>query len=684
MGVRTISLVSLFFALTIILSSCSTTGSLEKANEAYDLYQFTTAVDMYKKVYKKTKDKKIRYDINVKIADAYKNMSEYKRAETQYKKAQKYTSSDPICIYNEADMMRNQEKYEEALIKFKDYVREVPGDEKGQASVDACEMALKWKNGKTRYVVENFKPLNSRSNDFSPVFYKRGAMIFTSDMEGTTGGKAYEWTGESHTDLFIANKSRKRNLDRLEKPVRIDEDEIVNTKFNEGTACFDKRMTTMYYTQCNDAKGKGHNCRIFATRKKGKVWGEPEPLSFCNDSFIMYAHPTLSPDGNKLYFVSDMEGGQGGLDIWVSSYVKRGRTWGDPVNLGSVINTDGNEMFPFSYTNKRLYFSSTGHPGIGGLDIFYSEKGDDGKWSEPVNMKSPVNSGGDDFGIIVEPGGTVAKGYKGYFSSNRPGSRGDDIYRFYMTPLEYNLSGTIFNLKTKEIIPGATVSLVINDTLNLTATSDNSGYYTFKLDPENEYAVSAYKKYFFDSEEKFVSTTGLEFSEDFVRDLYLDPFITEAIELEGIYYDLDKYDLRPESMVILDSLYNILMKHPYIVIELASHTDCRATYEYNIELSNNRAQAVVDYLVWKGIPLDRMEPKGYGETQLANNCSCENGEGPGIDCTEDQHQQNRRTTFQILRTDYEYGSEQLEEMKKDMPDWMKKRYKDQFKKAGNK
>ncbi len=670
------------FSIIIVIHGCSSTGTLEKANEAFDLYQFVTAIDMYKKVYKKTKDKKTRYEINMKIGYAYMKMSEYKRAEVAFSKAERYKEADPYVKYLIADMYRRQEKYEDALIKFKEYVREVPGDERGQVAVKACEDALKWKEEKTRYVVENFKPLNSRSNDFSPMFYKRGAMVFTSDREGTTGNKMYEWTGEKHTDIFIANKVKKRNVERLDTPVLIDDKEIVNTKYNEGVVTFDRRMSTMYYTQCNDARGKGHNCRIYVTRKRGKVWGEPEVVSFCKDSFTMYGHPSLSPDNKKLYFVSDMDGGQGGLDIWVSSFVKRGRTWSDPVNLGPVINTPGNEMFPYAYSNKRLYFSSDYHPGMGGLDIFYSDKDKNGNWTKPVNMKAPINSGGDDFGIIIEPGGTVAKGYKGYFSSNRPGSRGDDIYRFYMTPLVYTLSGTVFNLKTKEIIPDATVALRINDTITVTTTSDKSGHYEFKLEPENEYAVSAYKKYFFDSKTEYVSTVGLEFSEDFVRDLYLDPFITEAIELEGIYYDLDKWDLRPESMVVLDSLYNTMMKHPYLVIEIAAHTDCRASYEYNMELSQKRAQAVVDYLTWKGIPADRLVAKGYGETQPVNNCTCENGEGPGLDCTEEEHQQNRRTTFKILRTDYEYGADQLEQMKKTMPEWMKKRYKDQFKKAG--
>ena len=264
-------------------------------------------------------------------------------------------------------------------------------------------------------------------------------------------------------------------------------------------------------------------------------------------------------------------------------------------------------------------------------------------------MKSPINSGSDDFSIIVEAGGTKTKGYKGYLASDRPGSRMDDIYNFYMTPLKFNLSGTVYNDKSKEVVPGATVHLRINDTQTITTIADKSGFYKYKLEPDYTYKVWATKEMFFDSKEDSVSTVGLEFSQDFKRDLYLFPYLDTTFELEGIYYGLDSYALRPAAMKVLDSLYTILIKHPYIVIEIGSHTDCRATYAYNDTLSKKRAQSVVDYLIYKGIPMDRMEAKGYGEHDLAiKKCACENNEGEGLDCTEAEHQANRRTTFKVL------------------------------------
>lgn len=677
------------FAIAALITGCGSVSSIEKANNAYDLYQFNTAVEMYKKILTKEKDKKVKAEVTLKVANCYRFMNEYSKAENYYRKVVKMPNSDPIAYYYLGEMLKRQEKYEDAIIAFKDYIREVPGDPVGETALKSAEDAIQWKKEKTRYVVEPFKIVNSKANDFALMYYRKGAFVFTSDREESTGGNLFDWTMQKHTDIYFIEPEGKSTT-KYKKPALIDEDQIVNTKFNEGVVTFDSRFNTMYYTQCNDASGKGHNCRIFVIRKKGKVWGEPEVLGFCTDSFTMYGHPSLSPDGKKLYFVSDMEGGYGGLDIWMATYVKRGKTWGDPVNLGPVINTTGDEMFPFAYTNDRLYFSSNGHPGMGGLDIFYSDKVDD-VWTKPVNMKSPVNSGGDDFAVIVEKGGTIAKGYRGYFSSNRPGSKGDDIYQFYMTPLEYTLSGTVFNLKTKEVIPDATVTLTINDTFRVAVKTDASGGYKFQLAPENEYSVDAFKKFFFDSEIKYVSTVGLEFSEDFVRDLYLDPFLPVDVELQGIYYDLDKYTLRPESMVVLDSLYNIMMKHPYIVIEIGSHTDCRASVEYNQKLSENRAKAVTDYLEYRGIPPDRMQAIGYGESQIANGCTCEGNEGPGLECTEEQHQQNRRTTFRIIRTDYVYPDEYKDRLDqyqrehqlgdyapaKTMPKEQRKRYEEQ-------
>lgn len=655
-------LISISFLATMI--GCGSYSSLEKADKSYEKFQFKIAVDQYKGVLSKVKDRKQKMQITFKIAECYRNMQDYSKAEQYYTRAIKMKYLDPYAYYLKGNMLKNQEKYEEAIYEFRSYVKEVPSDTLGAIALKTCEDAIKWKEEKTRYVIENEKMLNSKYNDFAPMFYQKGAIVLTSDRDDVKNDNLYGWTGLRYTDIFVTPTTKekakgKAAVLKLEKPILFDETDVITTNFNDGVVTFDRKFGTMYYTQCNEKKGKGYNCKIYVThRKKGNEWEDPQVLPFCTDTFAKYGQPALSPDEKKLYFSSDMQGGFGKHDLYMCSFVKRSKTWGDPVNLGPVINTAQDELFPFVYTNNTtLYFSSDGHPGMGGLDIFTSNWDED-HWTKPANLKSPINSGGDDFSIIVKPGGSKGKGYAGYFASNRPGSRSDDIYSFYMTPLKYTLRGTVFNLKTKEVVPEATVIMMINDTSKLVAITDKSGGYQFKLDADNNYMVFASKRLFFDSEEKTVTTMNLDFSEDFVRDLNLDPFLDVAIELEGIYYGLDSFDLRPASKVILDSLYNILMKHPYIVIELASHTDCRATAGYNITLSEKRAQAVVDYLVEKGIPSDRLVAKGYGESQLVNRCACEADTGSGINCTEEEHQQNRRTTFKILRTDYVYGHEQ--------------------------
>jgi peptidoglycan-associated lipoprotein len=680
MNIKRFWILIISFSMIATLVGCGSYSSLEKADKAYELYQFKIAVDQYKGVLSKVKDRKQKMQITFKIAECYRNMDDYSKAEQYYTRAIKMKYPDPYAYFLKGEMLKKQEKYEEAIYEFKTFVKEAPGDTSGPIALKATEDAIKWKEEKTRYVVENEKILNTKFNDFAPMFYLKGSIVLTSDRDEVKNDKIYGWTGLRFTDIFVANtvkeKTKGKTTLKLEKPVVFEEQNIINTNFNDGVVTFDKKFNTMYYTQCNDPKGKSFNCKIYVThRKKGNEWEDPQVLPFCTDTFFKYGQPSLSPDEKRLYFSSTMDGGFGKHDLYMSSFVKRGKTWGDPVNLGPTINTTGDDMFPFIYSdNKTLYFSSDGHGGMGGLDIYKSTWEND-HWSTPVNLRAPINSGGDDFSIIVNPGGSKGKGYSGYFASNRPGSRSDDIYSFYMTPLKYTLSGTVFNLKTKETIPDATVIMMINDTSKLVATTDRSGGYHFELDADNNYRVFATKRLFFDSEEKTVSTVDLDFSEDFVRDLHLDPFMDTAIELEGIYYGLDSFNIRPASAIILDSLYNILMKHPYIVIELASHTDCRATYQYNMELSNKRAQAVVDYLVEKGIPSDRLVAKGYGESQLVNHCACEADTGAGINCTEEEHQQNRRTTFKILRTDYVYGQEQQEFIDKQIKENKKKNQK---------
>ena len=321
-----------------------------------------------------------------------------------------------------------------------------------------------------------------------------------------------------------------------------------------------------------------------------------------------------------------------------------------------MINTSGKDMYPYIFENNTLYFASDGHPGLGGMDLFESTW-DGEKWSEPKNLKPPMNSSGDDFSIGMYRD-RKTKNIEGHFASNRsdnPGKTDDNLFSFNLLPLEFTLSGTVYWVEKNEAVANAEVTLNIIEEESgepLTVPTNEEGKYFYELEPEKDYTVKGNKEGFFASQVKEVSTVGYELSENFIRDLYIKKIPPSEIKLEGIYYGLDSFNLRKSSLTVLDSLYDILTQNPTLVIELASHTDCRATYDYNEELSQKRADTVVKYLTWKGIDRERMEPKGYGESKLVNDCACEGGSGKGRSCTEEEHQANRRTTFRVLRADY--------------------------------
>ncbi|MEX0966440.1 MAG: OmpA family protein [Bacteroidia bacterium] len=631
---------------TIALISCK--ASREEADKAYKQSEYAVAAEMYKRLYSnKEYNREDKQEVAFLTAESYRRADEYRQAEIQYKKAIRIGYPDPIAHYYHGRMLKQLEKYEDAIVSFQNYKKAAPSDTLADFEIRACELALKWIEEGSRYEVENFRFANSSDNDFAPMYYKSDRTIyFSSDRPESQGNKTYGWTGMGYSDIYSMDKARSRRFDRWANPAALTGD--VNTNFNEGTPAFNERGSVMYYTQCNGANGKDSTCRIYEARKRGKDWNVEGPLPFCADSNLLdrYGQPFLSADESKLFFASNREGGLGGHDIWVSFYVKRGRTWSDPVNLGPTINTPGDEFFPYHREDTVLYFSSDYHLGMGGLDIFRSY-GTGTDWTEPENLRSPLNSGGDDFGITINESGN-----EGFFTSNRPRSRGDDIYSFILNPLIFTLSGQVKDLKTEEVIPNAIVTLISSTSDEPQYdTTDESGSYEFTLDAESDYQVMAKKQQYFNSKEEFQTTVGLRVSTDLYQDLYLDPYIT-VITISGIFYDLDKAFIRPDAASVLDSVVDLLSRNPYLVVEMGSHTDCRNTMAYNEDLSRRRADSAVDYLVRNGIDRQRLFAKGYGETQLANECACEDGAGAGLGCTEAEHQANRRTTFRILATDY--------------------------------
>lgn len=640
--------------LIISISASAQKNYVKDADKAFDNFEFYNAIELYKKAYTKipSNKKALKAQILFKTAECYKEIGDLKNQENYYSKAIKARYEDPIVILYLADAKKKMGKYDEALIEYNNYKAAAPNDPRGDNGVKSCELASKWKNTPTRYKVDNVSMINSKDLDFSPAYAdkKFNLLYFTSTREGVTGGSDIDkGTGDVYSDIF-ETKVDKNGKWSTPTPVV----GPINTKYNDGTAIVSKKGMNLYYTRCEEDKNKIINCQLWMSVKKGNNWDEPMKLPFSTDSFN-FRHPALSPDETILVFSSDMRGSLGKNDLWVCNYDKKKKTWSNPVNLGSEINTTENEGFPFISEDGSLYFASTGQLGMGGYDIFKAEKKGE-RWGNVQNMQYPINSAGDDFGIIWE--GTKNKGY---FSSNREGGKGaDDIYSFILPPLVFTLDGMIIDCDNKIPIEGVTVKLLGSDGFSEETKTDKAGYYKFDLKENLSYtittdALTAMKttkaeKYLNTKDKGNITTVGEEENKVFKKDFCLTPAVTE-IRFPLVEYDLDKATLRPEAQDSLNDLYATLIANPTIVIELSAHTDSRADNKYNQKLSQARAQSCVDYLISKGIPAARLVPKGYGESKL----KISDAEIAKLKTTEEKeaaHRKNRRTVFKVLRWDY--------------------------------
>jgi peptidoglycan-associated lipoprotein len=640
-----------FFALAgcvLLLSDCKTKASLETARTAFKNKEYSTALSLYKGVYASPQNKEERVESSMKVAETYMLLDDAKNGEVWYKRIATTDPKNAEARLGLARALKANEKYNEAIVEYEWYKQHAGTSTQIEKELEGCVTAQKWKNQKTRYVVVNEKALNTEYAEYASAYGKKGVLYFTSDRVGPLNSDVYEYTGKMYSDIYTTTYKRNSKNPNEVKYDKISAVPGINTKFNDGVSTYDTRENMMIYTICNDKNGKGMKCKLYSSYFDGSTWTESELLPFCLDSFNS-GQPSFAKDGT-LYFSSDMPGGMGGKDLYKVTYNRKTKKWGEPKNLGAAVNTEMNEVFPFIHSNGTLYFSSDGFSGMGRLDVFYT-KPVNGEWSTPVNMKSPINSGGDDFAFVLDET-TEA----GYVSSNREGGRGkDDIYRFYMTPLVFNLSGVVRDKETNQPVSNSTITMRgSKDSSGITIHTDDKGFYKTTLTSNADYALVAAnpESYYLDSREESLTTKGFEASEDFTKDLYMEPLkIEDEFTLEGIYYDVDKADLRPESKPILDTLVNLLNKYPKIKIEIGSHTDCRSDSSYNQQLSARRAQSVVNYLIEKQIKPARLEATGYGESRLVNDCACE-GTIVSRNCTEAEHQKNRRTTFRILSKDY--------------------------------
>jgi peptidoglycan-associated lipoprotein len=632
-----------------------------KADRAYSAFsagEYFDAIDQFKDAYSKTKkaDKNTRTELVFMIAECYRLVNDPKNAETWYKLAVKSSYSNPDAQFWLAESLKKNGKYMLAIDEFKKYKQIAPSDAKADQEIRSCELALEWLRNPEAYRVEDLKEINSKESDFSPAYGRDdyGLIFFTSSRDDASGTRTHGATGQSFTDIF---ESRIDKKSKWSTPVPV---ESINSEFEDGTPSFTSDFREIYFTRCEAGKREKKGCVIMYSKKTGDTWGEPKNIGILPDSLVA-AHPSISPDGSTLYFVSEIAGGSGKKDIWKATR-NGGEGWSKPVNLGPDINTPGNELFPYERVDGTLYFASDGQIGMGGLDIFKARPQPDGTWIVQ-NLKAPVNSFADDFGITFE-----GENERGLFSSTRKGKGDDDLYFFELPPLKFNVTGLVKDEKTGAPVSGSLVELIASDANSLQTETGAGGDFKFALKADVDYIMVASKRGYLKGKDK-ETTKGQEKSRDFMVTILLTP-IDNPIELPNILYDFGKWELRPESMVSLDKLVETLMDNPNVTIELMSHTDSRDTEVYNQDLSQKRAQVVVQYLIEKGIETERLTARGYGESSpkivdpptASQNPFLKTGSSlseqyinslSNDEQKEIAHQINRRTEFKVLRTDYE-------------------------------
>lgn len=591
--------------LTAVAAGCRT-PKLSEADAQFQRGEYYDASVTYKKVYNKLRKKEERPqrgEVAFKMGRCYRLLNMSARASAAFQNALRYEYPDSTTHFMLAQTLHADGKYAAALRSYDKYLEFCPDDSLAINCAEGCRTAHEIRARGSRYVVKQAKLFNSRRADFCPMYLGADCdqIYYTSTTEKATGDKKSEITGMKNADVFFSKKNEKGEWERPE-PV---EGEL-NTEFEEGIVAFSPDAQTMYLTKARRELNAPTSVEIYTSTRSDAKWSAPVKFEITADTLSTFGHPAVSPDGEYLYFVSDMPGGYGGKDIWRISLKER---QGSLVNLGPDINTEGNDDFPYVRSDGSLYFSSDGHPGMGGLDIFRATAvGDpaDLRW-KVENMGFPINSAGDDFGI------TFGKGEDGFFSSNRGDARGyDHIYSFEYDPVRITIEGLVMD-KDEEPVKNAIIRIVGNDGSNQKEVARNDGSFSFALQRGVKYVMLAGAKGYLNQKQEFASDSTMEDANYWVE--FILPSISKPSVVENIFYDYDKADLRPESKTALNELIAVLHDNPNVTIEMASHTDRWGSDAYNINLSERRAKSVVDYLVENGISRDRLQPHGYGKSR---------------------------------------------------------------------
>ena len=635
----------------VLLSGCRS-AKLSDADEQYARGEYHAAMLTYKKIYNKLTRREERQQRGVvafRLGECYRHLNMAANASGAYRNALRYNYPDSMALLYLAQSQHMEGKYKEAIKSYEQFLEKAPKNVLARDGLRGSQNAARIKANPSRYKVAAAKLFNSRRADFCPMFFDAAhdVLYFTSSTEKSKGTAKSEVTGTKNSDIYFSKKNEKGVWQR---PEAVDGE--LNTDFDEGITSFSPDGTTMYLAKARREENASTSVEIFTSQRSEAKWSAPVKLEITADTLSAYGDPAVSPDGNWLYFSSDMPGGQGGKDLWRINLKER---VGSLENLGDVINTPGDERFPYVRSDSVLYFSSNGHAGMGGLDIYRATLTPSGGWNVE-NMGWPMNSSYDDFGI------TFGDGESGFFSSNRNDARGyDHIYSFVKPELKITISGYVLD-RDEEPVPNAVIRIVGDDGSNQKAIGKTDGTFQFNLQRGVKYVMMAGAKGYMNGKQEFVSDMAeedAEYAVDFILAAMTKPQV-----IENIFYDFDKATLRPESKTALDSMVMILKDNPQIVIEMASHTDRWGNDNYNLKLSDRRAQSVVDYLIAAGIDPSRLRPKGYGETRpktvtkriarlypqfkegdVLNEEYIEKLDKPDQDAAD---QINRRTEFQVI------------------------------------
>lgn len=589
--------------ISLLMLSCGAERYMKRGEKYLAIGEYYEAAAEFKTAYNKTppKDRDKRGERAIKVAYCYNRINSTQKAIAAYRNVIRYKKDTPETHLSLAQMLMKNGSYREAAKEFQLVLDTLPNNELAKNGLLSAQTAQDEKEAGSRYTVKKMDVFNSRRADYSPMLYGDDyeQLYFTSTRNEAEGTDISGITGMKAGDIFVSTKDDRGKWGKPEQIVS-----GLNTEYDEGACCFSVDQRVMYLTQCATDPNYPRYATIVTSNRSDAAWSKATPLEITRDTLSSFAHPAISPDGEWLYFVSDMPGGKGGLDIWRIRLTAAGL--GGVENLGEPINTEGDEMFPTFRPNGDLYFSSNGHKGLGGLDIFIAKVDKRTKKYVLEHPGYPLNSQGDDFGMTFE-----GHHNRGYFSSNRGDGRGrDHIYSFEKPEVVQTIKGWVYEMDGYEL-PAAQVYMVGSDGTNLKLNVKGDGSFTQVVKPGTDYIMLATCKGFLNHKEE-ISIKPTDESKEHVLQFPL-ASIRVPVLIDNIFYDFDKYSLRPESKTALDELVKLLNENPNVTIELSAHCDYKGSEEYNKLLSQRRAETVVNYLIENGIAKDRLSPVGYGK-----------------------------------------------------------------------